>query len=524
MSPTNKSQDQPTTPNMGKLSLHDNNDPMEVDNNEPSMANKNQKGAAKPTDPRIRKALDAYQKMKSDVEAIEQAYNDVAAEDSIASDEKKKRLTKLKEAQAHLEESRQAWRNQHPTRLEFLSKEEVEIEKQRRANRTVIVPKDLPVLQLAGGYKWNPRKVVHNSAAAFIRAFERELNAHGPDPENDWKRLLSRSLNDPQYLWLKNQLTNMDEAITWERVSKMIIKKYDTQVQKYRAMRRVVRLQQGPNESLHAYIMKFQQLALEAEMPTGLLLIIIFLSSLQPKVSEQALLTIVNKHGSAMPEDLEDVCQLVSAMKVTETGERRGRDDEADEFQPAFKKQKGGKPQNCHHCKATWSPGHKCREFYENKAKAAAAANTNNKKKPYVQRGARLNKATADIDTLPCKSMNKKHNEEVDEILTPITIEGHRIKALVDTGANFTILSHRFVKEAQIKYKEVFGNITLAFKGAIAPRIGITEPLSVVYNGKRFIKTFEIMDLARDPQKNPRTEPVLGTCRLSRYGTIKRTD
>ncbi|CDH61156.1 predicted protein [Lichtheimia corymbifera JMRC:FSU:9682] len=170
MSPTNKPENPPGTPTMEKLTIHDKDDPMDIE--KPETTNQEtKKGKVKSTDPRVRKALDAYKKMKSDVETIEQAYNDVAVEDSIASDEKKKRLNKLKEAQSHLEESRIAWRNQHPGRLEFLSKEEIEAEKQRQANRTVIVPKDLPVLQLAGGYKWNPRKVVHTVTHKTVRMF-----------------------------------------------------------------------------------------------------------------------------------------------------------------------------------------------------------------------------------------------------------------------------------------------------------------------------------------------------------------
>lgn len=237
-----------------------------------------------PRDPRVAQALSAYEKLKEEVVEKETKYNEIANNSAITTDSKKAKLAELKDMQDYLEESRQVWRKQHPQRLEFLSAQEMEEEKQRRKDavkwQKVVVPKDLPVLQLAGGYKWDPKKVVHNSAAAFIRAFERELHAHDLSVDEHWQRLLSRSLNDPQYLWLKGQLAAQDGEVTWQRVADMITEKYDTQVQKYRAMRRVVRLQQGPNESIDAYILKFQQLSLEAEMPTGLLLIIIFMSSL----------------------------------------------------------------------------------------------------------------------------------------------------------------------------------------------------------------------------------------------------
>lgn len=425
----------------------------------------------------------------------EVTYNEIANNTAITTESKKAKLQELKEMQEHLEESRQVWRKQHPQRLEFLSIQEMEEEKSRRKDaakwQKVVVPKDLPVLQLAGGYKWDPKKVVHNSAAAFIRAFEHELHAHDLSVDEHWQRLLSRSLNDPQYLWLKGQLATCDGEVTWERVTKMITEKYDTQVQNYRAMRRVVRLQQGQNESIDAYILKFQQLSLEAEMPTGLLLIIIFLSSLQPTVGEQALLAIVNQYGRKMPEDLEEVGQLVSGLKITDVGERRTREDDShNDNQHGAKKYKPSKPKSCFHCKRQWKPGHRCQEFFDNKSKH----------KPFVNRAARLNQADEQIDTLPCKSYESIKQKESDEILTPIIVEEHKIKALLDTGANFSALDISFVKSTSIKYEKVYGSITFASSGVTIPRIGITAPLKVTYKGKVYQRQFEIMEL---PRKHP---------------------
>ncbi|CDH61214.1 predicted protein [Lichtheimia corymbifera JMRC:FSU:9682] len=338
--------------------------PMDVDKSpkENPTGNHVQEQKQKPTDPRMRKALEAYKKMVADVEKREQVYNDVALCDDVEPLEKKRKMLELKEAQDNLESSKKLWRKQHPQRLEFLSLEEAEQEKERREARDKaqqhVVPKDLPVLQIAGGYKWNPQKVVHNSAAAFVCAFERELSAHGLPIEKHWKRLLSRAMNDPQYLWLKDQMASMEQPITWKAISTQIITKYDTHVQRYKAMRRVVRMQQGANEPLNSYVVKFQQLSLEADMPPGLLLNIIFLSSLQPKYAEQALLAIVNRDGSDMPDDLEEVCQIVAAMKLAEVGEKR----EADRTQgnPHPQKRLKSKNKRCDYCKRHWEPGHRC--------------------------------------------------------------------------------------------------------------------------------------------------------------------
>lgn len=473
--------------------------PMDVDKKPketPTGNHVREKPTKKPSDPRMRKALDAYHRMLADCEKREQVYNEVALCDDIEPAEKVRKMKELKEAQDNLESSKKLWRKQHPQRLEFLSLEEAEQEKERREakekSQQHVVPKDLPVLQLAGGYKWNPQKVVHNSAAAFVRAFERELAAYGLPIEKHWERLLSRAMNDPQYLWLRDQLASLEDQPTWKEVSAQIITKYDTHVQKYKAMRRVVRMQQGANEPLNSYVVKFQQLSLEADMPHGLLLNIIFLSSLQPKYAEQALLAIVNRHGPDMPDDLEEVCQIVAAMKMAEVGEKREADRHQGNPHPIrFKSDDKPAFKRCRYCDKQWESGHRCQEYFDKRGPK--------KTKSMVQRAARLNDGDEVVDTtLPCKLKKLKSKHEYnDEVLTPITVQNHKIKALVDTGATFSALDLDFINKAQIKHHMVKGTITLGSSGTTIPRIGHTEPLEVLYNGNQYHRSFEIMKLTR---------------------------
>lgn len=471
--------------------------PMDMDNVPQENPSGTQIQKQKPQDPRMRKALEAFAKMQADVEKLEHVYNDVALCDDVEPAEKQRKREELIKAQDGLEDSRKIWRKQHPQRLEFLSLEESEQERQRHQARERtelhVVPKDLPVLQIAGGYKWHPQKVVHNSAAAFVRAFERELEAHGLPIEKHWERLLSRALNDPQYLWLKDLMASDRSIVTWKQVSNQIITKYDTQVQRYRSMRRVVRMQQGANEPLNSYVVKFQQWSLEAEMPHGLLLNIIFLSSLQPKYAEQALLAIVNHFGAEMPEDLEEVCKLVSAMKMAEVGEKREGEqshNNRQQQQKRFKSNSDDKTKQnkrCRYCSKQWQPGHRCQEYFEQRG--------NKNQKDMVQRAARLNDGDEVVDTtLPCKLQRSKYQ---DEVLTPITIQNHMIKALVDTGATFSALDLDFVNKAHIKYNMVKGTITLGSNNHAVPRIGRTETVKVFYNGKTYYRAFEVMKLTR---------------------------
>ncbi|KAI9243021.1 hypothetical protein BDA99DRAFT_566948 [Phascolomyces articulosus] len=58
------------------------------------------------------------------------------------------------------------------------------------------VPKDLPVMQIAGSNKWHANKVVHLSAEMFLHAFEKELRAYNLAVEKQCTEVLNQMLDE----------------------------------------------------------------------------------------------------------------------------------------------------------------------------------------------------------------------------------------------------------------------------------------------------------------------------------------
>lgn len=451
-------------------------------------------------------ARKAYEKLKEEVAILESSYT-AAINNGLAFSERIKKRKELEEAQCELEASRQAWRRQYPTRLEFYSKDEIDEAKRRNAalkeksKKALVVPKALPALQLTGMPKWDDQRDTHTSAAAFLGAFEVELQTYGLNAEEEWERLLPRCLSYTQNLWLKEQKAKLKVPATWSAISDLILKKYDTQTQRIQAMLSVLNLRQQ-NRPLDLYCNEFQQRCVEAGMtetvPAGLLLVIIFLYSLSDRHNEKAITAIVNRFGAEMPTDLEAVCDLVKAMKLSDCGNKRTNNNEAhndhkkqkanqDSSNQAPKKQK-----TCKWCGRKWKHGHKCDEYYEKNGLP-------NPKHAKLNRSAHVDTNDDPMDTLPCKSSKKQSKSLMnnDEVLTPITIENHQIMALVDGGATFSSIDIDFAKKSSFRINKVKGHISLGSNGIRVPRLGMTDPLTIIYNGKTHTCKFEVMNLAR---------------------------
>jgi len=83
--------------------------------------------------------------------------------------------------------------------------------------------------------------------------------------------------------------------------------------------------------------------------------------------------------------------------------------------------------------------------------------------------------------------------------LSPVLIEEQRLMALVDTGADVSIINKNILRKNKhfhhIKINPIRGQFMLAKKGAVASRDGTTSLLNVSYNGHQHKHSFEILEL-----------------------------
>lgn len=102
----------------------------------------------------------------------------------------------------------------------------------------MVVPRNLPVLQLVGQYRYDRNAKVHTSTSSFLRAFEEELQTYLLDPEVEYERLLPRCLNTSQKKFLDHRAAELAKEggkPDWSTVKAWLIEKYDTPVQKFKA-------------------------------------------------------------------------------------------------------------------------------------------------------------------------------------------------------------------------------------------------------------------------------------------------
>ncbi|KAG0974397.1 hypothetical protein G6F28_013262 [Rhizopus arrhizus] len=90
----------------------------------------------------------------------------------------------------------------------------------------LVVPNDLPVLQLRGEALWKKKADPFDSAYDFCNTFETVLHAHGLSLNSNWERLLPLCMNPEQVSWSREAL--MNKRYTWKEVRPIVLDHFDT--------------------------------------------------------------------------------------------------------------------------------------------------------------------------------------------------------------------------------------------------------------------------------------------------------
>ncbi|KAG2192487.1 hypothetical protein INT47_002166 [Mucor saturninus] len=80
----------------------------------------------------------------------------------------------------------------------------------------------------------------------------------------------------------------------------------------------------------------------------------------------------------------------------------------------------------------------------------------------------------------------------------PVTLGGHKIMALVDSGATTSIVSPSFLLKNKISFLPDKKIYKLAARGTNVTRLGITSPLTLVHNGITITHSFDVFELSYD--------------------------
>ncbi|KAG1258091.1 hypothetical protein G6F58_012040 [Rhizopus delemar] len=258
----------------------------------------------------------------------------------------------------------------------------------------LVVPNDLPVLQLRGETLWRKKADPFDSAYDFCNTFETVLHAHGLSLNSNWERLLPLCMNPEQVSWCREAL--MDKRYTWKEVRPIVLDHFDTPYRKFLLMVEVGSMRQAPYESNREYSNRFQKMRREAGMEDGTQLAVTYFASLKPSVKTVAQVAISSHLGAKLPVSINQIIDLVlasgedSAFSIKNPHKRGRLTDEEQSSRGSlgttskvssgtnkvinFVKSNNSnlnkgtnKPKPCMYCGKEWNKGHRCEEFKEAK-------------------------------------------------------------------------------------------------------------------------------------------------------------
>ncbi|KAG1085215.1 hypothetical protein G6F39_012825 [Rhizopus arrhizus] len=294
----------------------------------------------------------------------------------------------------------------------------------------LVVPNDLPTLQLKGDAIWRKKAECYDSAYDFCNTFETVLRAHGQALNSNWERLLPLCMNPEQVSWCREAL--LEKGFSWKQVRPMILDHFDTPYRKFLLMVEVGSMCQGTYESNREYSNRFQKMRREAGMEDSTLLAVTYFASLKASVKSVAQLAISSHFGSRLPSSITQIIDLVLASGedsafAAKTPHKRARpmnDDEriprhagntskapfgtskvlTNKYKTPMANKGKSKTKPCTYCRKEWFQGHKCNEYL-----VAKNSNSNNKD-------------NAQINRMAVRTVNQNVSDEEDdcEINSPL--------------------------------------------------------------------------------------------------------
>ena len=149
-----------------------------------------------------RDALTTFKELSKEAEEADKNLR-LAVKSKATSEAKAELMEKMLRAQDLADKYRARCKKNYPTRLEFLTTEEINARNAAIAaadasaqDRSRFVPKDLPALQIVGGENWAQNKATHVTTERFIKKFESEVEGANFVVEDQWARFLPKCLND----------------------------------------------------------------------------------------------------------------------------------------------------------------------------------------------------------------------------------------------------------------------------------------------------------------------------------------
>jgi transposase InsO family protein len=431
--------------------------------------------------------------------------------------------------------------------------------------RKVFVPKNIPAFQLKDDLDAMSTNVTYDTVDTFLSNFEMVIvHQHNLKINDHWEACYISAIQHSLDKATWYQHTLMGKMASWSRAKSMIHEKYRGSVSHTNYVQQLWAMKATRSEDPLVFVERFRALLVQTGFEDTAMQGTMLLNALQdayPQVASQIRVAFNAAVVATAPGNPEPVCNVRYVAKAASMlfqhefwshhGQKKngsGNGSSASKWaSKTFKKSRVNKSEQdkverglCFKgCGEKWSPNHKCGKKAEKRkarkmkmkqkrsaAIESAAVEMEARIRKQVEEefaakeAARLSELASltEEDLLTCKSHKRKTqcdnpNANMSSIIVPLTIENHRLFALVDTGATFSSICYSFFINTSWILNKKQGSIILASTGQV-DRVGVTNNLSLTYNGKNYEHVFEIMKYHPDEKY----QCIIGTDLFSKLG------
>jgi transposase InsO family protein len=334
----------------------------------------------------------------------------------------------------------------------------------------------------------------------FTQEFAIVLAAHGLNMNKSWFRLLPLCINMELRNWLLRTHSAMDK---WSTVCESLHRHYGNPNKQREAIVQLYKTRKYDDETIMDFIQRFIKLAIKAQIELENHLVIeYFLSQLPENFGIQLQMAI--EYGKIKRSLIEMEAYIRRFPGVNDKRSRNSHNmfnhtnitQNKKEDNNRFTKKKATANKYCTKHGKGWHSTEECsytKKSANSETKNTANTNTNT---TYNKSGKIIchncNEPGHISPKCPLKEENIKarrtwlrnqdknlENNDLHDYEVPITINGHDITALIDTGANMSFITTELTNKLQITTKPVSGIIELAIPGFKIDRIATTEPLII---------------------------------------------
>ncbi|SAL96769.1 hypothetical protein, partial, partial [Absidia glauca] len=351
-----------------------------------------------------------------------------------------------------------------------------------------------------------------STAKHFLNQFELILNTANANVEQSWEHWLTCAIDYDQRAWFDDTIAK--KGLSWKAAQQKIIKAYDNIEPRIYSGLNLLKMKMHPSETVQDFRLRFQKACTDARWTDDYKTAQVCLNVLPQRIKDAILSNFYSWNAqnkdtdiaTAVPKSAEHVLNMATRVQIlphhmqqprsdTNIGFKRPYEDNDSSKRyrqkpkcilhpnaqhstnecEALKRAQGNSVQTrpCRYCKAPFIRPHTC----------------NPKTDPVVQ-SIQQQVPNDDYEYQDLREISEgktQHNTkrkistEHNLLYVPIIIQNERTRALIDTGADTSIISLSFIHNNKIQHTPSKGILHLAGQDNTVPRIGTTTPLTIRY-------------------------------------------